>query len=948
MIDPAVKETVMQKSPIRKPKLNCSTLCRSVCLLTALVLVVGPLAAQVTKETNDEETAKRLMVEGMQLVAEGSSASLTKAIEKFESARVPLRSLNLPVGDAVMLTMIGYAYNQLEQNQKAIDKYTEALPLFRAAGEPKGEASALLHLGLIHSKLGEMEKGLDYLGQALALFHAAGERQGEAMTLSVIGSLYVLLGKPEELVSYYNKVLEISRDTAARESDATALPAIDPLYKLMGQNVIDQPQKAREGLEQLLAVSRSFRIPRGEALALLALGLDHSFQRETQKALSYYEQALPLFRAEHDRPGEGAALFGICMSHISARDHRRGFNYCAQALALHRAIGDRHAESLTLKQIAIGERDRGNLGASQAAIESAIGNVESLRTKVVNPGLRLSYFAGSQDYYEFYIDLLMRLHRQQPNQGFDGKALQASERARARSLLDTLEEANADIRQGVDASLLQREREIQRRLNAKAYAQMSVLSQQHSEAQAKAIAEEIQSLINELQQVETQIRQTSPHYAALMQPRPLTLKQIQTQVLDQDSVLLEYSLGDQRSYLWVVTSASITSHELAKRSDIEAAAGDFYSLLNARNTEVKDETPAQRTIRINRSDAAIPKAAELLSRMVLVPEVARLDKKRLVVVADGALHFVPFNALPVVSDGPSITNRKGSAAEPRALIADYEIVNLPSASTLAVIRGEVAGRQRAARTVAVLADPVFMKTDERVKPDKDKTATKSDNRPPALPGGGKTDRQLIKAKEDTGLAKGLDVPRLPGTRREAEQIVAMVPASERRLALDFAASRDTATSAELAEYRYVHLSTHGIVNSVHPELSGLVFSLVNERGEPQEGFLLAHEIFNLKIPAEAVVLSACETGIGKDIRGEGLVSLTRGFMYAGAPRVVVSLWGVSDSGTTELMVRFYQGMLKEDKPPAAALRSAQLSLMNDKRWASPYYWAPFVLQGEWR
>jgi CHAT domain-containing protein len=176
----------------------------------------------------------------------------------------------------------------------------------------------------------------------------------------------------------------------------------------------------------------------------------------------------------------------------------------------------------------------------------------------------------------------------------------------------------------------------------------------------------------------------------------------------------------------------------------------------------------------------------------------------------------------------------------------------------------------------------------------------------------------------------------------------MVPSVEGRLALDFAASRDTATSAELGQYRYVHFSTHGLLNSVHPELSGLVLSLVNERGESQDGFLRAHEIFNLKLSPEVAVLSACQTGMGNNIRGEGLVSLTRGFMYAGAPRVIVSLWGVSDLGTTELMVRFYHGMLKEGMRPAAALRAAQVSLINDKRWASPYYWAPFTVHGEWR
>jgi CHAT domain-containing protein len=322
----------------------------------------------------------------------------------------------------------------------------------------------------------------------------------------------------------------------------------------------------------------------------------------------------------------------------------------------------------------------------------------------------------------------------------------------------------------------------------------------------------------------------------------------------------------------------------------------------------------------------------------------QLGNKRLMIVADDALHFVPFAVLPVASGGASSTNRQRRVTRP--LIENHEIVNLPSASLLGVIRREMAGRTRAPKSLVALADPVFMKNDERVKDSLAKLPN-LDNKTPV--GGESIDRQLVKATKDTGVASyGLYVPRLPGTRQEAEQIIAMVPKVEQRLALDFAASRDTATSAELSQYRYVHFSTHGLLNSVHPELSGLVLSLVNERGENQDGFLRAHEIFNLKLSPEVVVLSACQTGMGKNIRGEGLVSLTRGFMYAGAPRVIVSLWGVSDLGTTELMVRFYHGMLKEGMRPAAALRAAQVSLMNDKRWASPYYWAPFSLQGEWR
>jgi CHAT domain-containing protein len=922
-------------------KPNFSNFQRGLCLLLTILLISGTIAAQDTRQTQADAAAK-LMEEGLQLAGEGTPASLNKAIEKFESARVLLKSLNFPAGEGAVLAALGTVYNLLEQNRKAIEKYEESLPLFRAAGEKRGEAASLLHLGLIHAKLAEMEKAKDYFDRSLSLFRAVPDPLGEAAALGSIATLYVSLGKPEELAGYYNQVNKMSRAEAARGREVITLPELEKLYNAMEPNLMEYPEKARASIEQLLFVARARHLRRPEALALLLLGLLHSVEGETQKALAFYEESLPLFRAEYDRFGEGAALFGVCMSHVSSRHYVKGYDHCAKALEIHRAIGDRDAESLTLKQIAIGERDRGNLAAAQTAMESVIANVESARAKVVNPEFRLTYFAGSQNYYEFYIDLLMLLHKQHPNEGYDGKALQASERASARSLLDTLIEAKADIRQGADPALLQREREIRQRLNARAQTQMQLRLQSNTEAQAKAIAEEIETLIKDLQQVETEIRRTSPRYAALTQPQPLTLREIQTQVLDPDTLLLEYSLGDERSYVWVVTSTSITSHELPKREEIETAARRFYDLLNARNT-FKGETN-ERTVRVAQADAEIPVAAAALSRMVLAPVAGQLGNKRLLIVADDALHFVPFGALPVATGGASSTNRQRRVT--RLLIEDHEIVNLPSASLLSVIRGETTGRNRAPRSLMALADPVFTKDDERVKAE-NRTTIKPDNASPA-PEENKA-RQLVKTAQDAGIAGfGLDVPRLPGTREEARQIIAMAPTADGRVALDFAASRETATSAELSQYRYVHFSTHGFLNSVHPELSGLVLSLVNERGEALDGFLRAHEIFNLKLSPEVVVLSACQTGMGKNVRGEGLVSLTRGFMYAGAPRVVVSLWGVSDLGTTELMVRFYHGMLKQGMRPAAALRAAQVSLINDKRWASPYYWAPFTLQGEWR
>jgi CHAT domain-containing protein len=193
----------------------------------------------------------------------------------------------------------------------------------------------------------------------------------------------------------------------------------------------------------------------------------------------------------------------------------------------------------------------------------------------------------------------------------------------------------------------------------------------------------------------------------------------------------------------------------------------------------------------------------------------------------------------------------------------------------------------------------------------------------------------------------LSMARLPFTRREADAIAALVPAAYRKQELDFAANLSNATSSDLSQYRIVHFATHGFLNSRHPELSGIVLSLVDEKGQERNGFLRAHEIYELKLPAELVVLSGCRTGLGKDIRGEGLIGLTRAFMHAGAARVLVSLWDVNDQATAELFTRFYTRLLGPEKvSPAAALRAAQVSMARDKRWSSPYFWAGFTLQGE--
>jgi CHAT domain-containing protein/tetratricopeptide (TPR) repeat protein len=871
-----------------------------------------------------------------------SLGEMQKALEKYNESLPIWRAVGDRNGEGITLNNIGMVYQLLGETRKALEKYNESLPIKRAVGGRRAEAITLSNIGSAYDTLGETQKALEKFNESLLLTRAVGDRDGEAVTLNNIGNMYRSLGETQKALEKFNESLSLRRAVGASRGEAVTLNNIGLIYYSLGET-----QKALEKFNEALPISRAVGYRRGEAAALNHIGSVYQLLGETQKALEKFDEALLIRRTIGDRMGQPATLNSIGRVYQSLGETQKALEKFNEALQLFQSVGDRNGEADALLGIAQVEQHRGNLTQARHTIEQAVGMIESLRTNIAGQELRASYFAFRQEFYKSYIDVLMRMQMQNPTAAFDSLALEVSERARARSLMELLTESRADLRQGVDGSLLERERSLQQLLNGKAAAQFALLNRKHTPAQAEAFAKEIASLTTEYDELKGQIRARSPRYAALTQPQPLTLAEIQQQVLDPDTLLLEYSLGDNASHLFVVSQTSITSHQLPKRAEIEAATRRVRELLTAPQPQPGD-TEAKHQARVKEAREGYWTQAAELSRMLLGPVASRLGRKRLVIVADGALQYIPFAALPAPSPG----NDKGrdSGAEPQPLFVEHEIVSLPSASTLATLRRETAGRKPVEKSLAVLADPVFTDDDTRVSRDVSKAGAKEKTRSADSGETNVVSLQMTRSGQETGVigAEG-GFGRLLSTRREAAAISALVPERERMQALDFEASRATALRPELGEYRIVHFATHGMLNNTHPELSGIVLSLVDKEGHQQDGFLRLQDIYNLKLPAELVVLSACQTGLGKEIKGEGLIGLTRGFMYAGAPRVVASLWKVDDRATSELMKRFYQGMLgPEALRPAAALRQAQLSIWKEKQWREPYYWAAFVLQGEWK
>ena len=968
------------------------------------------LLSPATQEDKTRITADQLFVEGGRLRSQNTTDSRRQAIEKYRGAVSLSAALGDQAQEADAFLEIGFIYGEQREPRLAVEANEQSLLLARAIADSRRQARALDSIGMFSRVLGEQQKALESYDQALALQRASGDRRKEALTLNLVGEFYFYvsdqqkaqdyfqqalqinkalgdirgehedllnlgisyraLGEPQNALEYYNKANQLlpppleggvlhsigtiyydlgEQDKALEylgEALKIRLASADPaapftenaigiVYRALGE-----PQKALEYHNRALVGMCASGDRQGEGVTLLSLGSVYAQLHEQHKALEYFGQALPILRAVSDRRNEAVTLSNMGEVQRSLGALPKAVEYFDQALSLQQSIRDRIGAATTLYGIARAELALGQLERARERIERVLESVESMRIKIGNAELRASYLASKQQYYEFYVNLLMRMEQRDPGNAYASLALTANERARARGLLDVLTEARTDIRMGVDAKLLDRESKLQQELNLKSEQLTRLLSRKPDEA--AAAKQEVESLLNAYQEVEAQIRSASPRYAALTQPAPLNLKKIQSEVLDDQTLLLEYSLGEEKSFLWVVTVNSIKSFELPKRATIEAAARSVYARLTARNSTLPTETPGQKQVRILRLEADYPRAAAALSEMILAPVASELGTKRMLVVSDGALQYVPLGALPTPRDEKGNSLHLSSViAHP--LIVDHEIISLPSASVLAALRLEASNRKPAMKAVAVLADPVFSRDDPRFL--HAATGRHGEGSKASDLNSSQLLAPVLRSAEESGLK---DFARLHFSRAEADAITRLAPEGQGLEAVDFLANRTTATSADLGQYRIVHFATHGLINSQHPELSGIVLSLVDQKGQPQNGFLRLYEIYNLKLNADLVVLSACQTALGKEIKGEGLIGLTRGFMYAGAPRVVASLWRIDDRATAELMTRFYRGMITEGLTAAAALRAAQISMWQEKRWSAPPYWAAFTIQGEWK
>jgi CHAT domain-containing protein/tetratricopeptide (TPR) repeat protein len=867
--------------------------------------------------------------------------SLVEAMETYEQGLVLAREAHDARHEAWLCQLLGIAAFDAGQFQRARENLKiagERVP----ADDPYLRLNIFNELSTLASSAGDFQSALALNQQVIDLLEPMNANVDLGVILSNRGNMYFKLGNYERALESDERALALVRAGGAPAfTEGMTLLNVGTMLGRLGRT-----SEALARLQEALALARSASLRPLEGGCLQRIGVLYVDAGDGSSALAPLQSALEIFTPMGDRR-QASVLTALGKAYGLVGRHQEAIDVLERSLTQIRETGEATMEATVLLLLADNNRELGRLTAARARAEEAAALVESSRPKIAREDLRLSHWALSQKTYDVLIDVILAEQEKEPDAALQAAALEISERSRARTLREMLLETQVDIREGIEPALLAREREVRQLMNLEASRRLR--RRGRSPEGTTAGPDEMSRLTDEYQRVQSEIRASSPRYASLTQPAPITLAEIQA-LLDEGTVLLEYDLGPKNSTLWAVTRGALEIHRLPKQAEIEELARRFHDRLTARNRTVAASSAAARLAGWRSADEEAKQLAETLSRFLLAPLRPRPEWRRLVIVADGALHYVPFTALPL-PPGWTVPVEKPSTrhASPASLVQRFEVATAPSAAVVSLIRQQGATHSAG---LAVLADPVFDREDPRVQAQLGTAPKRPPHRSrprdvPALLAFSMTEGH-DSLFDPTSTLGAPSLPRLEYTRELADSLYHSTVGRPTLRAVDFEASRQTATAADLARYRTVVFASHALMNSRRPELSGIVLSLVDEKGQPQDGVLRLPDVYNLKLDAELVVLGACETALGEEVKGEGLIALSRGFMYAGARRVLASLWMVDEEATMELLKRFLRKVENDKMSYPEALRQAQLEVASQARWAAPYYWSGFVLQGDWK
>lgn len=874
-------------------------------------------AYKLSQSSSDEDGLGRALTD----LAEEASIQLneTQARSDLEQAQMIWSKVADRGAEATTMTVSAFVRAKASDYAGALEDLTSSLRIARSLNNKFEEATNLANIGNNYVHMNELNLARSSYSDALAILESIGCTYLQALVLDDYGYYLDNIGDP----SSYQFYLRAGR--LAKESGDILLSAT--VFSDLSHALLSQKKPAlalQYGLgERQIGISLHDGLLEGQALrdageAYLASG-------KANLALNCFLAALEPGKLPRNSTVRASARIETGRALETLGRSSDALGAYQEAAALSHSLGAARVEADARFHIAQLESRLGRLDSALPEIENSVALVEALRARVSPDDSRVSWFASFHAIYTLFIDVLMQTSLRTPGSDLARRAFQIAEQSKARSFVELLHQAG--VSKGNVPDLSREDANVRRLLAEKTDEASQLLLGSADPDEIRKVAAEISDLHDRAARLESSIQSQDADYFQ-MQIDPLDVDQVQA-LLGQEDIVLEYALGGSRSYLWAISRNGFSSYELPPADQIEPLVRRF------RQAILSPYSPGQRGQREARAvrpmEGELP-LARALGSMLLAPVEGLSGFKHVVIVADGVLQYLPFTALTTESLHPDTSGAAGWFCNL------HEVVSLPSMTALSVLRKRSRQNVAPTRGLLVFADPVFERDDPRVD---------------AVAAGRRADVSIRTLKQDEnsggpGAQAYTDLPRLPGTRQEAESIAAEAQAADSEILLGFEANRDRAISPEAGDYAILHFATHSLFDDEHPENSAVVLSEFRKDGSPVNGSLELKDVYGLRLSANLVVLSACETALGKDIQGEGIVGLTRGFLFAGAPHVVATLWRVDDEASSEFMKWFYKGIFQQHLSPADALHEAQMKVKEQPRWSSPYYWSAFVLEGDWR
>lgn len=771
--------------------------------------------------------------------------------------------------------------------KEALELYQSLTKEARVNQDEKHLAQAILGLARAHRDLGDHYRALVLGSEALDLCRGLRDPVCRALAHHHQAHTWRLLGERRRARIGFQRALELWPEISIGRW--RTLRSLAALHDQIGDHEI-AIELLRRALLLVHLAPQSDTIARRKRIGITLDQLAQTYQSagRLEDARVRYERALAIWLQDGQESKSAATHARLGWLLLEQQKPLEARSRFSQALEHLRQTGAPKDLAQALLGAAHADRRTGDLSAATQQLMEAIDLLDSQPTKPFGQAPSDSILIQRQPYFELLIEIFMQQHEAEPRLGFDRQALELAERFRSRGLLELLQAESWRSSEASSPGLARQLGKLRKRIANLQRERLELLREEASIKDLAELEERRRKAIQRVEHLEAGLHTDDSKPAP---PASITFGEMQN-LLDEETTLLAYFLGSERSFLWQLTRKQLLAHELPSRERIDNLARGAYAFLaNSDQRRLKSE--GEQTL-------------QDLSAAVLAPIPPASLPRRIVLMADGFLHYIPFASLTLPGGRP--------------IVEHFEVTSVPSFSVLRALRERAAQRQPAPKLLGVMADPVFQPADERSNFSK---PTSADAPLPAAPG------------------------RLERAGQEGRKILSLVPPSQSFGAFGFQATREAILGGALSPYRLVHLATHGELNDAEPDYTHLVFSLLDPRGKPLEGRLYQHEIDELDLAADLVTLSACNSALGRYVRGEGLLGMTRAFMDAGATRVLVSLWFVSEAATAELMERFYRELLLCGKGPAEALRSAQAWMRRHSSWTAPFYWAGFVLQGDW-